>query len=158
MWSKTKPCPYHARTQWVRGMQTHRTNWANYFNIMPFCNRNWVYTPNFGLKIRIFLRFAPPFVRPFKFAPPFSKVWVRDCKRKKSHVSLTVQVFSTVYSGATVGVWSVPTENCYCDPRAESKTIFVMIAWSWLRRHQLHIQHSAIAKKKKVSDYFTSLS
>ena len=32
--------------------------------------------PNFGLKFRIFLRFAAPFV---KFAPPFSKVCVQAC-------------------------------------------------------------------------------
>ena len=50
---------------------------ANYFKIMQFFTRNWVYTPNFGLKIRIFLRFTPPFVKTLKFATPFSKVCIR---------------------------------------------------------------------------------
>ena len=34
---------------------------------------DWVYIPNFGLKIRIFLQFAPPFVKTLKFAPFFQK-------------------------------------------------------------------------------------
>ena len=33
---------------------------ANYFKIMQCFTTNWVYTPNFGLKIRIFLKFASP--------------------------------------------------------------------------------------------------
>ena len=34
---------------------------VNYFKIMQIFIRNLVYTPNFGLKTWIFLRFAPPF-------------------------------------------------------------------------------------------------
>ena len=41
---------------------------------MQFFTRNWVYTPNFGLKIRIFLRFTPHFEKKnLKFASPFQK-------------------------------------------------------------------------------------
>ena len=42
-----------------RGAGVH-SSWANYFKIMQFFTRNWVFTPNFGLKIKSFLRFAPP--------------------------------------------------------------------------------------------------
>ena len=52
------------RRGWGRGEGAGCANapptWANYFKIMQIFTRNWVYTPNFGLKIRIFLRFAPP--------------------------------------------------------------------------------------------------
>ena len=48
------------RTQSGCGVRTHPLSWANYFKIMQFFTRNWVYTPNFGLKIRFFLRFTPP--------------------------------------------------------------------------------------------------
>ena len=44
-----------------------------------FSPETWVYTSNFGLKIRIFLRFASPFVKTLKFAPPFSKPCVLSC-------------------------------------------------------------------------------
>ena len=54
--------------------RTHPNSLANYFKIMQFFMRNWVYTPNFGLKIRIFLRLAPPFVKTLKFTPPFLKI------------------------------------------------------------------------------------
>ena len=37
----------------VPGMASHHVSWANYFKIMQFFTRHWVYTPNFGLKIRI---------------------------------------------------------------------------------------------------------
>ena len=40
------------------GVRLHPTSWANYFKI-HFSIRNWVYTPNFGLKIGINLGFAP---------------------------------------------------------------------------------------------------
>ena len=59
-------------------MQTQPPSWANYLKIMQFFTRNWVYTPNCGLKIRIFLRFASPshphppaFVKTLQFATPF---------------------------------------------------------------------------------------
>ena len=38
--------------------------------IMHFFTRNWVYTPNFGLKIRIFLRFTP-LLKKILNLPPF---------------------------------------------------------------------------------------
>ena len=41
-------------------LRSHSPTSTNYFKIMQFFTRNWVYTPNFGLKIGIFLRFAPP--------------------------------------------------------------------------------------------------
>ena len=49
-------------------------SWANYFKIMQIFTRNWVYIPNFGLKISTLLR------KTLKFAPPplpLSKVCVR---------------------------------------------------------------------------------
>ena len=57
----------------VRGM--YPPSWANYLKIIQFFTRNWLYTPNFGLKIRIFLRFAPPFVKTLKIQPPFQTIW-----------------------------------------------------------------------------------
>ena len=43
-------------------------NCANYFKIMQIFTRNWVYTPDFGLKISI------PFVKPLNSHPlPFQK-------------------------------------------------------------------------------------
>ena len=42
--------------------------WANYFKIMQFFTRNWVYTPNLGLKIT-FLKIRTPFVKTLTFAP-----------------------------------------------------------------------------------------
>ena len=33
------------------GVRSHPPTWANYFKIMQIFTRNWVYTPNFGLKI-----------------------------------------------------------------------------------------------------------
>ena len=45
---------------WPGGVRTHPPSWTNDFKIMQFFTRNWVYTPNFGLQIRILLRFAPP--------------------------------------------------------------------------------------------------
>ena len=70
----------------------------NYFKIMQFCTRNWVYIPNFGLKIRIFLRFAPPFVKFLKFASPFSKslhtgLQSVDSIFKNDHISLSIYSF-----------------------------------------------------------------
>ena len=45
---------------------------ANYFKIMQIFTRNWVYTPDFGLKI------STPFVKPLNsHPPPLSKVCVR---------------------------------------------------------------------------------
>ena len=41
-----------------RGVRSHRPSWANYFKIMQILTRNWVYTPDFGLKI------CTPFVKP----------------------------------------------------------------------------------------------
>ena len=63
----------------VRGVWSHPTGWANYFRIMQFFTRNCVYTPNLGLKIGIFWRFASPFVKLLKFTPPFSKVCIGAC-------------------------------------------------------------------------------
>ena len=48
-----------ARTQGRRAGGLH-ASWANYFKIMQFFTKHWVYTPNFGFRIRIFLWFAPP--------------------------------------------------------------------------------------------------
>ena len=40
-------------------------------------------TPNFGIKIRIFLRFTPPLCKiPYIFAPPFSKACIWACNMK----------------------------------------------------------------------------
>ena len=64
------------RRAWGRGAwgggggAMHPPSWGNYFKIMQFFTRNWLLTPNFGLKIRIFWRFASPFVKTLKFAPP----------------------------------------------------------------------------------------
>ena len=61
-------------------------SWANYFKIMQFSTEpEFIYTPKFGHKIRIFLTFAPPPPTPptpvkfLNFAPPFSTVCVRAC-------------------------------------------------------------------------------
>ena len=35
-------------------------SWTNYLKVMQFFTRNLVYTPNFGYKITIFIRFASP--------------------------------------------------------------------------------------------------
>ena len=44
------------------------------FQSIQFFTRNWLYTSNFGPKIRIFLRFAPHFVKTFNSHPPFQKL------------------------------------------------------------------------------------
>ena len=49
-------------------------------------HQNWVYTPNFGPNIRIFLRFAPTCVKYLKFAPLFSKVCILA-------LSLTIKMY-----------------------------------------------------------------
>ena len=46
-----------------QGVRLHPPIWANYFKIMQFFTRNRVYTPNFRLKIGIFLRFATPYLK-----------------------------------------------------------------------------------------------
>ena len=58
---------------WGRGVRTHPPSCANYFKIMQIFTRNWVYTPDFGLKI------STPFVKPLNShpSPPLSKVCVR---------------------------------------------------------------------------------
>ena len=56
------------------GVRSHPANWANYFKLMQFLSRNWVYTPNFGLKVGIFLRFTlppPPSVEKSADGPEF---------------------------------------------------------------------------------------
>ena len=65
----------HPVRRYSAGVANTPHSWADY-KIMQFFTRNWVYTPNFGLKIRIFLRFASPFVKTLKFTPPFSKVCI----------------------------------------------------------------------------------
>ena len=70
-----KSGPY---SEWVRRVWSHppTCSWANDFKIMQFFffTRNCVYIPNFGLKIGIFLRFAPHFVIKIpEFCTPFSK-------------------------------------------------------------------------------------
>ena len=47
--------------------------------ISKSCRFSPVYTPNFGLKIRNFLRFAPLFVKTLLIRTPFSKVCVWAC-------------------------------------------------------------------------------
>ena len=44
---------------------THPASSAKYFKLMQFFTRDRVYTLNFGLIIRIFLRFAPTLLKPF---------------------------------------------------------------------------------------------
>ena len=61
------------------GWGSHTPSWQNYFKIMQFFTRNWVFNPNFGLKVRIFLRFTSGFIKFLIFAPPFSKVCIRAC-------------------------------------------------------------------------------
>ena len=63
-----------------------RPSWANYFKIMQFFTRNWVYTPNFGLKIRIFLRFPPHFVKTLKFVSSFQKSLYRSASKTRRAV------------------------------------------------------------------------
>ena len=46
---------------------------ANYFKTMQFFTRNWVNIPNFGLKIRIYLRFAPPLKKTLNSPPLFCR-------------------------------------------------------------------------------------
>ena len=46
------------------GVHSHTPSWENYFKIMQFLTRNGVYTPNFGLNIRI----HTPFVKFLKLA------------------------------------------------------------------------------------------
>ena len=59
------------------GVRSHPPSCANYFKIMQIFTRNWVYTPDFGLKS------STPFVKPLNSHPPppppapFSKVCVR---------------------------------------------------------------------------------
>ena len=54
------------------GVRSHPPSCANYFKIMQIFTRNWVYTPDFGLKI------STPFVKPLNsHPPPLSKVCVR---------------------------------------------------------------------------------
>ena len=82
---------FHAQTDWftcpdfsrafgsgsdpyTEGVRPQPPSWANYFKVVQFFYQNWVYTPNFGPNIRIFLRFAPTCVKYVKFAPRFSKV------------------------------------------------------------------------------------
>ena len=55
-------------------------SWAKFFKIMQFFTRNWLYIPNFSLKTRFFLRFAPLFVKTLKFTLHFSKVWYGPMK------------------------------------------------------------------------------
>ena len=45
------------------GGPSHPPSWANYFKIMQILTRNWVYTPDFGLKI------STPFVKPLNSHP-----------------------------------------------------------------------------------------
>ena len=44
----------------LQGVRSQPPSSANYVKIMQCFTRNGVYTPNFGLKIRIFLIFTPP--------------------------------------------------------------------------------------------------
>ena len=53
--------------------------WVNYFKIMQFSTRNRIYTPNFGPKTKIFLRFSPHSAKYLKFTPRFLKVSLRAC-------------------------------------------------------------------------------
>ena len=64
-------------TDMVQGLRRHPASWANYFKIMQFFTRNWVYTPNFGLKIGILYKFTPYCVKYLNFAPAFSSFCVR---------------------------------------------------------------------------------
>lgn len=58
-------------------------SWVNYFKFMQFFTRDRIYTPSFGLKIKIFLRFTPSPNPPtlhakyLKFTAPSSKVCVQ---------------------------------------------------------------------------------
>ena len=45
------------------GVAVAPPSWTNYFKIMQFVTRNWVYTHNHGLLIRFFLRVASPSVK-----------------------------------------------------------------------------------------------
>ena len=73
---KTRTCCCRPVCRWGAGgrrVGMRSPSWADYFKIMQFFTRNWAYTPNFGLKIRIFLRFVPPFVKPLNSHPIFQE-------------------------------------------------------------------------------------
>ena len=57
---------------WGVGVRSHSPSCANYFKIKQIFTRNWVYTPDFGLKISI------PFVKPLNShsppPPPFKSL------------------------------------------------------------------------------------
>ena len=58
---------YRSVRRWGRGwgvVRSHPPSCANYFKIMQIFTRNWVYTPDFGLKI------STHFVKPLNSPPP----------------------------------------------------------------------------------------
>ena len=94
------------------GCVLHPPSWANYFKIIQFFIRNWVYTPNFSLKIRIFLTFVTPFVKTLQFAPAFSKVCIRawECTSSKNKLNMFV-CSSIVNKLCTIFISSVELFN-----------------------------------------------
>ena len=81
----SKSCIFHQKLSlhlllgW--GVRSHPASWTNYFKIMQFFTRN---TPNFGLKIRIFLRFASP-------PPPLKSMGLPGMTHQDQTLSATYQ-------------------------------------------------------------------
>ena len=99
----------------VQGLRPHLHSWANYFKIMQFFTRNWVYAPNFGL--RTFTRnwvYAPNFgLRTGNFLR-FAHTRPSPLKRLRSGLNEAENMLKFIVAVDETWVRSFEPEMCVC--------------------------------------------
>ena len=118
---------------------------ANYFKILQFQTRNWVYIPN---QNRDFLKIRIPCVKYLKFAPPFQKSAYGPAIRP---LERTVQ-FSCISKVNVVILKPVHTTKPFRSRYAHSPFGSALQARNWLQHESRHDKTNKVTLRPANSD------